>query len=283
MPPQPENIRQASGLRRFLFWLGKFHPPVINFPVGLLLGAAIAEALRMATGHRWFSEASRFCVWGGAAGAVIAAVLGWLLAGFDLSGRNWMLSTHSWLGTATALWALLVLVLSEVSHRRQKKGVLTAFRGSVFVAAALVLTTSFFGGAMIYGIDHYSWPAASESATHGQQDTLHESQQDQDEPAASVKMTDKLVYDPSRVTIQAGETVRWTNPSSMYHTVTADPELARDRKNVALPEGADTFNSGKIQAGETYSRTFTVPGHYRYFCIPHEAAGMIGEIDVRSK
>ena len=33
----------------------------------------------------------------------------------------------------------------------------------------------------------------------------------------------------------------------------------------------------------SYSRRFDVPGRYTYFCIPHEAAGMIGEITVEPR
>ncbi len=51
-------------------WLGKFHPPSINFPIALLLMAAVAEALLLATGRPLFDHAARFCVWFGSAGMV---------------------------------------------------------------------------------------------------------------------------------------------------------------------------------------------------------------------
>jgi plastocyanin len=62
--------------------------------------------------------------------------------------------------------------------------------------------------------------------------------------------------------------------------VTADPSKAATAKNVLLPEGAQPFDSGNIDAGGTYSYTFTVPGTYRYVCLPHELAGMIGIVVV---
>jgi plastocyanin len=98
--------------------------------------------------------------------------------------------------------------------------------------------------------------------------------------AAVVRMTDRLRFDPSRVTITAGATVKWENPSKLVHTVTADSGLAVSPQDVQLPPGARPFNSGKIAPGEGYSHTFTVPGLYRYFCIPHEIMGMVGEIVV---
>lgn len=102
----------------------------------------------------------------------------------------------------------------------------------------------------------------------------------QAEPAATIEMTDDLAFAPETVTIAAGETVLWKNTSSIVHTVTADPEKAANADHVDLPDGAEPFDSGFIGAGESYSRTFETPGHYTYFCIPHEAAGMIGELVV---
>lgn len=100
------------------------------------------------------------------------------------------------------------------------------------------------------------------------------------EPAAVVEMTNALTYEPATITVKVGETVRWTNPSDVRHTVTADKTKANDPSNVVLPEGAEPFNSGNIEAGGSWSYTFEVAGRYKYFCIPHEAAGMVAEVIV---
>lgn len=88
-------------------------------------------------------------------------------------------------------------------------------------------------------------------------------------------------FDPKTVTINAGQTVRWENKSFISHTVTAEPALAKQSQDVALPPGAKPFNSGKIKAGHSFEHTFTVPGTYRYFCQPHESKGMVGEVVVK--
>lgn len=98
--------------------------------------------------------------------------------------------------------------------------------------------------------------------------------------AVTVDMTPQLTFVQRSVTINAGETVRWTNSSNVPHTVTADPTLARDPTIVRLPSGATAFNSGDIQPGADYFRKFDVPGRYDYFCIPHETNGMIGTVIV---
>lgn len=100
------------------------------------------------------------------------------------------------------------------------------------------------------------------------------------ESDAVVEMTGDLNFQPPSLTIAAGDAVEWRNVSDVPHTVTADPEKAADPSHVALPEGAETFNSGFIQANGSFIRTFEVPGEYRYFCIPHEGAGMVGTLIV---
>jgi plastocyanin len=100
---------------------------------------------------------------------------------------------------------------------------------------------------------------------------------------AAVRMTNSLRYVPDEVTIRAGQTVVWTNTSSMFHTVTNDPALAKDRRHAQLPAEAQPFNSGNIAPGDVFQHTFEVPGTYVYFCIPHEAVGMVGKIAVQKK
>lgn len=98
--------------------------------------------------------------------------------------------------------------------------------------------------------------------------------------AVTIQMTPQLTFDQQSVTINVGEKVRWTNVSNLAHTVTADPALARDPDHVQLPTGVQAFNSGDIQPGAEFSRTFNNPGRYDYFCIPHETGGMVGTIIV---
>jgi plastocyanin len=47
-----------------------------------------------------------------------------------------------------------------------------------------------------------------------------------------------------------------------------------------MPAGTEPFNSGPVEAGKQYSHTFTAPGIYKYFCVPHGADGMVGTIVV---
>ncbi|MEO7713189.1 MAG: cupredoxin family copper-binding protein [Gemmatimonadaceae bacterium] len=74
-------------------------------------------------------------------------------------------------------------------------------------------------------------------------------------PAVVVKSGMRnLAFSSSTLTIAAGTTVAWTNNDPLPHTVTAV-----DR----------SFDSGSIPSGGVYRRTFTKPGTYQLFCIPH--------------
>ena len=247
----------------------------MNFPVGLLVAAAVAEFLLIVTKRPVFGVCARYCVWFGAIGAVAAATLGWFFA--VTQPPSWLLATHRWLGTSTAVWSILLLVLAELRFRWNRIGICYAFRFALVIGVCLVATTGFFGGAMVYGIDHYAWPG---SQHHEEQ----ESAPRQERPAmtVTVTMTNDLHFQPRSVTVQEGGTVIWKNSSRLPHTVTADPELAQNAKDVRLPTGAQAFNSGMIDPGQTYSHTFTVAGDYGYFCIPHELMGMLGEVQVKS-
>lgn len=89
-------------------------------------------------------------------------------------------------------------------------------------------------------------------------------------------------FQPKQLTIRAGQSVEWNNTAALEkHTVTADLSLAKKPQDVALPAGAEPFNSGDLKPGQRFRHTFSVPGNYRYFCIPHESMGMVGEIDVQ--
>jgi len=82
-----------------------------------------------------------------------------------------------------------------------------------------------------------------------------------------------------------GQTLTWVNASALPHTTTDDPAknpVAQAHPEYAqLPAGAAAWDSGLLQPGESFSQSFTVPGTYHYFCIPHVLSGMQGTITVQ--
>ena len=100
-------------------------------------------------------------------------------------------------------------------------------------------------------------------------------------PAVTVNLTPDFRFDPSEVTITAGQAVRWVNGGRSPQTVTDDPARAKDPSHAVLPSGAQSWDSGVLNAGDAYVHVFDVAGDYGYFSIPQEQAGMTGRVVVR--
>lgn len=76
-------------------------------------------------------------------------------------------------------------------------------------------------------------------------------------------------FDPAEITVKVGQTVRfaWVGGS---HSVVSGTSCTPDGR----------FRSGAPQAGGTFEHKFETPGSYPYYCEPHCAEGMTGEIVV---
>jgi plastocyanin len=88
------------------------------------------------------------------------------------------------------------------------------------------------------------------------------------------------IYEPATLTVSVGTTVQWKNDGQQVHDATDRRDAASRASDVAYPIGAEPFDSGPMQPGQTFSYTFTIPGTYQYICVPHEFGGMTGEVIV---
>jgi mono/diheme cytochrome c family protein len=151
-PPQaPESI-----LRHSLEWIGRFHVLVIHFPIALLVAAALAEAWGMWVGRAGMSPAVRYCVLLGAAGAVVAAALGWVRAPFSgYAGGSDLLFLHRWAGTAAGVCALIAAGAVEYDVGKRHRTRLS--RAALFGSAILVGLAGHLGGSLVYGTGYFNW------------------------------------------------------------------------------------------------------------------------------
>lgn len=94
------------------------------------------------------------------------------------------------------------------------------------------------------------------------------------------------------VTIPVGTTLTWTNLSNNEpHTVTFPvagqplPPLPGDpftpRLGGSTYDGSQITNSGVLNPGDSYQLQFTKAGTYVYFCLFHDAFGMMGTVVVK--
>ena len=75
-------------------------------------------------------------------------------------------------------------------------------------------------------------------------------------PGANEVSLNRMAFFPNALTVRTGTTVKWTNSAvdKLDHTVNAND---------------NSFSSGTLKPGESYSTTFTKPGTYMYFCSLH--------------
>lgn len=75
-------------------------------------------------------------------------------------------------------------------------------------------------------------------------------------------------FSPRELHIFVGQTVTWINKGTGHHTVTADD---------------NSFNSGFVAPGASYTHSFLRPGRYSYHCVLHgseRGVGMAGVVIV---
>ena len=88
--------------------------------------------------------------------------------------------------------------------------------------------------------------------------------------AVDVKMGSNmnLVFDPSEITIDAGDTITFVNDSLPPHNVIVEdhPEISHDGL--------------AFSPGEIIEVTFPESGDFNFWCEPHKGAGMTGVVHV---
>jgi plastocyanin len=109
------------------------------------------------------------------------------------------------------------------------------------------------------------------------------------EDADHVVKMQAVAFEPTELTVTVGDTVAFEHAAGEAHNVVAYED--------GIPEGAAYWASGgfesqeaaetgwdegkgAVQSGQSYVRTFETAGTHEYFCVPHEAAGMVGTVVV---
>lgn len=142
--------------QRLVSWLGRMHPFSVHFPIAMFFGALAVELFGLWKRNQDCQRAAFVMLVIGAIGAVVAAALGWFAGGFYWTDRNPILMIHRWLGTAIALFALLLVFLTAKAHRRpeQPRGIYWALLALMTLGIAIqgYLGASFMHGGMDHGM-----------------------------------------------------------------------------------------------------------------------------------
>lgn len=128
--------------------LKSLHPATVHFPIALLLMAALTELFVMARRTPEREAAVKIMIYGGAAGAVVAALFGWIHTGLWFGGDT-VMQLHRWNGM---LIAVLSLVAAWIAFQNPQSRL--AFRLTLFPIAALLIAQGYMGGELAHGLNH---------------------------------------------------------------------------------------------------------------------------------
>ncbi|GMM92250.1 DUF2231 domain-containing protein [Qipengyuania sp. MTN3-11] len=122
------------------------HPATVHFPIALLLAAALVEFVSIFRPSTRLTNAVSVMASGGAAGAVVAALFGWIHTGLWFAGDTTM-QWHRWTGTSLAVVAPVVAILSIRANR-------WPFRMLLLATTLALLAQGYWGGELAHGPNH---------------------------------------------------------------------------------------------------------------------------------
>ena len=133
----------VTGLPPIFQFVGRLHPLMLHFPIGLLVVALLFEFLNQ-KGQKHFKASADLTLWLGAFTATFAAIAGLLLSiGGGYGGNNF--DFHKWFGLATSLIAAILIQLQS----GKQKGILSLYT----ILVILLVITGHFGASLTHGED----------------------------------------------------------------------------------------------------------------------------------
>ena len=131
-------------------YIGKFHPLLVHFPIALVLAAAAAELVVLATTRTAWRTVAVANIRAGAALGVVTAITGWLFASSPLVDASPSLEWHRWVGMAGEAGAIGAALLSSRLPMASRRAAFV-YRVTLFVTALLVAITGHLGGTLVWG------------------------------------------------------------------------------------------------------------------------------------
>ena len=132
--------------------IGRLHPMLVHFPIGLVLIAAVAEVVAMASGVRDWRAVAVANVRVGAVFAIGAAVAGWRLASSPGIEATSSLEWHRSLGTIAAV-AVVGAALTTAGARDRSAFALWVLSDHVVLGGGSRRVTGHLGGLLVWGAD----------------------------------------------------------------------------------------------------------------------------------
>ncbi|MDJ1491653.1 c-type cytochrome domain-containing protein [Cytophagaceae bacterium DM2B3-1] len=142
-------LGQIENTPEWVLFLGRFHPLIVHFPIGMVIMAAIIEVFARSPKLQSLREANSFILLWGALGATVACIAGFMLSksgGYDKES----LKVHEWLGYGVAVSSWIAYFLKRSQTTILHKIYTPIFTGCVF----LIFAAGHYGGNLTHGSDY---------------------------------------------------------------------------------------------------------------------------------
>lgn len=138
------------------FWLwqflGRLHPMIVHFPIGLLVIALLLEVFTLNKKNNDLRKAIHLLLVIGSVSAILAAIFGWFLkTQDDYSGD--ILDIHQWAGISTAVFAIITVILHRLIIWRGRKHLLGTYRAVLAFTVFGVTLAGHYGATLTHGED----------------------------------------------------------------------------------------------------------------------------------
>jgi uncharacterized membrane protein/mono/diheme cytochrome c family protein len=138
------------------FWiaefLGRLHPLIVHFPIGLLVVALFLELLTLNGRRPELRAGINWLIYLGTLSAILAAVVGWVLYQVD-DYQGSLVDNHLYLGMATAVLSLLTV---WILRRPTSSDSLVYYRSSLFLTVISLTVAGHLGASLTHGEDFLS-------------------------------------------------------------------------------------------------------------------------------
>jgi len=136
------------------FWLwqflGRLHPMIVHFPIGLLIIALGLEMYAAWKKNTELRSAINILLVTGALSSIVAAAFGWFLKTQDEYSGD-LLVIHQWSGIACAVFSIATVWLHRLVFKQRRTTMLAAYRALLFITVAGVSVAGHFGASLTHG------------------------------------------------------------------------------------------------------------------------------------
>ena len=139
----------------FWIWqvLGRLHPMMVHFPIGLLIVAGVMELFTLGRFRHPLRDGIRFLAVFGSISAILAAIMGWLLAENEgVTGST--LDIHRLIGFGSAGLSFFLLAFLRKSELDLKANSIKIYRTLLFTTGIGIGLAGHFGASLTHGEDY---------------------------------------------------------------------------------------------------------------------------------